>query len=125
MEGCTVIGYYRSSVPSLALAFGDGFSLSRQGRVLAELYPEAIHYNIFRQRFESWSSSSRETAVRHLVEQGRCVLLQGDIRNIDRLAGFEAKEVAVRGNEGLYRLTLNSSAASLIAEPEFRESSGR
>src|SRR6185436_6170798 len=52
---CVVIGYYRSSVPSYALEFGNGYSHVIHGAALEELYPNTITYHYWLNRFLSFT----------------------------------------------------------------------
>lgn len=51
-----VISYYRSSSPSYALSFGNGFAAGRYSALIAASHPRAISYNIWADALEAWRS---------------------------------------------------------------------
>ena len=115
MTGCVSIGYFRSSLPTFALSLGNEFSGFKQREALSELYPGAIQYSIHGRSFRSWSGQRMESELERLVAEGRCVLLQGEAKNLHLAQGFQAEPVVVpaeplHGAEGLYRLRLNSAS---------------
>lgn len=114
LSNCITIGYYRSSLPSFALEFANGYANGSTNEMLEELYPGTITYNIFSNQFLSFAHEPQEALVRRKLSEGRCVLLQGVGR--DNLpADFSLQQVAITGNdvtnnrESLFRLTSLSS----------------
>jgi hypothetical protein len=111
MKHCTVIPYYRSSSREFALSFGEDWTDSAYGRELAELYPQAIHYNIWTHQFYSMKMEDKRAQIRRDLAAGSCYLMQGtppSKEDLDRLSGFTLTEVIVAGDEGLYRLGLGA-----------------
>lgn len=74
---CLTVGYYGSSVPGYALAFGSGYSAGLHIPTLTSLYSDFVWYNMFSGSFFSLSVESRNDYIATLLSQGRCVLLQG------------------------------------------------
>jgi len=117
MPGCRVIGYYRSSAPGYALAFGMDLSRYRQREAMEELYPGAILMAGTPSGFARWDFSDAGAAVRDTVAAGGCVLLQGQVDNRPAPEGFELEvvfepEKRIHGAEGIYRLRLPGSGES-------------
>lgn len=106
---CITIGYYRSSAPGYALAFGSGYADAAHAQTLEELYPEFITYNIFSNQFLSFAHRPQEALLRRLLSEGHCLLMQGVGRDV-LPAGFSLRQVAITRDEGqgnrenLYRL---------------------
>lgn len=119
MKDCTTVGFYRSSSPEFALAFGNDFAGSAYRRELARIYPNAIHYSIWGHQFYSMAMQPKRTEVRRAVAAGGCVLMFGgplSKEDQDSVHGFTLEPIVVAGTEGLYRLAVMSSA-ELIADP--------
>jgi hypothetical protein len=111
MKDCKVIPYYRSSSREFALSFGEDWTGSAYGRELAEIYPQAIHYDIWAHQFYSMKMEDRRAQIRRDLAAGACYLMQGtppSKEDLDQLSGFTLTEVIVAGDEGLYRLGLGT-----------------
>lgn len=53
-----VISHYRSSSPSYALAFGNGFAAGEYSALIAARHPRAISYNIWADALEAWRADA-------------------------------------------------------------------
>jgi hypothetical protein len=107
MKDCTVIPYYRSSSQEFALSFGYDGNGGVNGRELAELYPKAIHYNIWAHQFYSMNAEPRWLEIRRALAGGACYVMQGEPpskADLEALSGFTLTPILIAGDEGLYRL---------------------
>ncbi len=106
---CRLIGYYRSSAPTYALAFGNDLSALIQHGPLENVYPGEIHFT--GGRFHHWDHRDARDELKAELEAGRCILLQGQTDNLPALGDFTLQplftpERPIHGAEGLYRLGL-------------------
>jgi hypothetical protein len=97
MGDCLVIGYYRASGPVYALEFGNGSSSRVHGQALAELYPNAITYNLWEKHFLSYTHAILDLDVWRMVQMNKCVLMQGNGR-ASLPPEFQLRSLAVAGN---------------------------
>jgi hypothetical protein len=108
--GCKVIGFYRSSLPTFALSFGNDYAASMQSEALAKVYPEAINLNIFSGKISRFDGTVQVSDIRRAISNGQCYLMEGT-KNLPQdylkpLSGLSMKPVAEGINEGVYRLEL-------------------
>ena len=111
---CRVAGFFRSSAPGFALSIGNVMSACRHQAALERLDPGGFQYSTFEHKFQRWDCGSADQEVRRLLEQGACVVLQGEVVNRDQVIGFTLEPVyvprkLVHGSEGLYRVLLPES----------------
>jgi hypothetical protein len=126
MTECIKIGYFRSSLPTYALSYGDGYSSGEQRRTLAELYPDAINFNLFNGQFTSFSGPIKLSELKQWIAHGRCVVMEGtamEKQYSDLLTGLTLEPVFISGPEGIYRLALKTGGepVELIADPRLPE----
>jgi len=101
---CAVVGVYRSSLLSSALALGNDFSGLVHAAALEHFYPERIHYNRFTGRFKNWRWVDFNGAVHAFVERGDCLLLQGQTGGTDLETQYRFETVATSPWEQLVQL---------------------
>ena len=102
-----LVGYYRTSLPGYALAFGNYFAGGRYGPRLRELYPNVLFYDIWRGQFYSFVADVTDDEVTTLVRSGRTILLYGS----PFVGGYEVYQdglvtepILIKGDKALYRL---------------------
>jgi hypothetical protein len=108
LEQGTVVGYYRSSLPQYALAFGNDFAKDKYDGALRALYPDAVFYSIWLGRFYSFGGDLSEDEIRRLLASGRVVLLYGSPFVGDYVVyrkGLSLDPVFLGLHAALYRLT--------------------
>jgi len=108
--GCRVMGSYRSSLKVYALAFGNGSSAGVHGSALEKLYPAAINYDPFGDRFWPWSfmngENDADADVKRLVSNGQCVLMEA--------TPLEASTLARRAKDGIRFEALFTAANPIL-----------
>lgn len=78
-RNCMRIGFYRSSLPSFALAFGNEWSGLVHGSMLNVLYPDTLAYNLFLDKFLTYEGAEvRASEIQDRLEAGACMLVQGN-----------------------------------------------
>jgi hypothetical protein len=113
--GCVQIGYYRSSLPLYAIQYGNIFSEWHHKEVLSRMYPDAILFDFWTKRFESFSGEDKAAALIEMLQNGRCVVAEGT-----RLAPGEMglpgvlywDEIVSLGNEAVYSLGLETPVST-------------
>ena len=118
---CRLVGLYRSSLPTFALDFGNGFSGRKQSGVLDKLYPNVVNYNIFFGEFQSFSGESKRGEIARLVSEGRCVLVEGTATGIARLRLFETEMLGSESKERVARLAARQDGSKLALAIELPE----
>lgn len=119
-KDCMLIGSYGSSAGNAALAFGNGYSNWINGKVLSDLYPNTIYYDIFGRQFLSFTNENREAEVRSWLSEGRKILLQGSpmsAANKYTPAGFALRPVEMEGSEILYAMSAMETSHTADAPP--------
>lgn len=101
---CTVVGVYRSSLPSSALVLGNDFSNGVHAAALERFYPGRIHYNRFIGRFRDWIWTNENSGVRDFVNHGGCLLLQGQTSDTDLETQYRFETIATSPWEQLVQL---------------------
>ncbi len=112
-KGCVTIGYYKSSSPGYALAYGDDSARGVQGKILEELYPNLIFYDKFAGEFRGFAFEPRIAQVRQMLAEGRCVLLQGEPSSKTPFSldpEFSIELMAQAGDQAVYRLHPGASS---------------
>jgi hypothetical protein len=102
-----VVGYYRTSLPGYALAFGNYFAGDRYGSRLRELYPNVLFYDIWRGQFYSFVADVADDEVTSLLRSGKTILLYGTpfVGSYEVFhEGLVTESVLVQGDKALYRL---------------------
>jgi len=126
LTGCRMIGFFRSTAPTFAFALGNEASRATQKAALEQLYPGQIHYWAFDGRFLNWEYRPVRAQVERMVAAGQCVVIEGEVANRYLVTGFQLQPLylprqPIHGAEGIWRLTLDNSQASLIAAAEAPE----
>ncbi len=124
MDGCRVIGMYSSSVPTFALNFGNAYANFVHGKMLQELYPDALAFSNSTHNFYSFTLEPKGAMVRRMVASGQCIVVQGtslgpEVRH--SLSGLTFDQIALLGKEALYKvsISLNEAFRPLVSEVEF------
>jgi len=106
MEGCYRIGYYRSSLPEFALAFGNYYAGGAYSHRLDRLYPGALFYDVWSKKFYSFRRASEEGRIRQLLGRGDCLIMCGTPFSPQdaQARGLNLQLVANNGTEAVYRL---------------------
>lgn len=120
---CLVIGYYRSSAPTFALAFGNWLAQEGNGKTLERVYPGQIHMATHSGVFYDWQRNEVRGIVERRVAGGGCVLVQGEASERRAITGFQTRVLyepptSVYQGEGLYRLDADTGNAGLIDQLE-------
>ena len=120
---CLVIGFYRSSAPTFALAFGNWLAQEGNGRTLERVYPGQIHMATHSGVFYDWQRNEVRGIVERRVAAGGCVLVQGEASERRAVTGFQTRVLyeppeSVYQGEGLYRLDADARNPALIDRPE-------
>jgi len=109
LRECQRVGYYRSSLPEYALAFGDYWSGEVHHEELKRMYPKALFYEIGRKCFYSFDGDVPDSEILGRLKQGECIVMCGP--SFDRppykgLYGAELNLEPIVDTEfgGIYRL---------------------
>jgi hypothetical protein len=106
-KDCAIAGYYRCSLLSFALAFGNDFAWRIHSQALRLRYPGTIYFNIFDGRFYSFGTQLSDAELKEFLDAHPCTLMQGAPLTRDEMrlpAEFELEPLVVFRNEGLFRL---------------------
>ncbi|NTW59098.1 MAG: hypothetical protein HGA43_08020 [Nitrospirae bacterium] len=99
------VGFYRSSLPQYALAFGNAFAGGVYGKELARLYPDTIFYQKWQDFFYTYEGGIiKEDYLQTLINRGDKFIMIGtpdSLKNKDRLI---TEPLFVNVNEGIFRL---------------------
>ena len=103
---CQVISYYRAS-GRYALAFGAEWTQWLHAESLSEMYPSAIFYDMWRDRFYGYDGSHTRASIRARLRCGERILLRGSPFTPDRPYGQSLNVVRLDQGlvEALYLLT--------------------
>jgi hypothetical protein len=107
-EGCVVVGYYGASLKTYALSFGDSFANYKHAAKLEQLYPQELHYNLFRDYFKTYDRIIDKATVQFLIDNhNACFLLYGipiEDRSPNASRNLILKPLIEKGDQALYRL---------------------
>lgn len=109
---CTVIGYYTTGAGQYPLALASDFSGGIHGKMLETLYSDLIFFD--GRNFLSFSLEPRQAQVRKMLNDGRCVLMEGWVLNPNPKvpSGLALHQVAAGASEVIYKLLPAGSATS-------------
>ena len=82
----TVVEYYSSSSPEFALSFGNTFSRGVFAPILSILYPRALFFNPFLDRFETYN---RVIDIESVFQQHDHLYFLGTPENLHKLDGLD------------------------------------
>jgi hypothetical protein len=120
LDGCQIIGSYRSSLKLYALSFASDYSAAVHRETLEKLYPHAIHYDPFSRRFLNFAYGEKTEDVKRRLSGGECILVEGTPLDAAALKRFlddgirfenllsSANPISPLDGTALYRLKLAS-----------------
>ena len=97
------VGFYRSSLPSYALVFGNSFSGTFCGALMG-VYPDVVSYNIWYKQFYSFGSLLDKKYILSQLNSGKSFILVGYNDHMASLKELICEKVYDNGIEGIYRL---------------------
>lgn len=118
---CTVIGYYAGSAGHYALALGSLYTRGVHGEVLSRLYPGSF---AFHGDFMNFSSQSALAQVRSILNEGRCVLMEGwpNVQTFGTLPpDLTVEPLVIKARESISRLVPKGTASSCMNLPSCTE----
>ncbi|MBI4633514.1 MAG: DUF2029 domain-containing protein [Deltaproteobacteria bacterium] len=98
------VGFYQSSLPEFALAFGNSFSGYHYGKELTQLYPDAVSYSVWKNVFYTFEGYIENRIVQSVIDKGIRFILVGNPHYLKIREGLIIKPLSVHPNEGIYRL---------------------
>jgi hypothetical protein len=118
MPGCVQVGYYRSSLPMYAIQFANTGAEEQHKVALSRMYPDAIFYDFWAKRFESFDGGDKSAEVISLLKKGKCVVTEGTALSTSDMAlpgVLSWDEVDVQGMEAVYSLSLETMPERAVA----------
>jgi len=99
---CTLIFYYDVNTPVYDLSFGNAFADNQFGEMLDRLYPGALIYDVFNDRFGSLTAPLLPAEMKSRFEREGCLYLIGS--PMERYEDYETSEIS-RGSISLVART--------------------
>ena len=106
---CRLVGFYTSTLPTYALAYGNSYDGKRYSLDLQRLYPDAIQYNESgKAGFSNFGKLIDDDQIRQSMKQGQCFMLYGNRGRIAEGENFmrnmRLRHLASTSNAGIYQL---------------------
>ena len=103
-KGSIKVGFYRSSLPGYAMAFGDEFAGGYYGGELDSFYPDTIFYNIWWKKFYTVKGVIDKSAIKTAINKGYSIIMVGTPGNLDSSGDLILQSLYDNRYEGIYRL---------------------
>ena len=99
------VGFYRSSLPQYALAFGNAFAGLLYGKELSKLYPNIIFYQKWQDFFYTFEGKIIDKYyLRALIDSGAKFIMVGTPESLKERDWIITEPLFVTPDEGIFRL---------------------
>jgi hypothetical protein len=113
-KNAVVVSYFGSSQLEYALAFGNDYARRAYNDKLRDLYPQALFYDIWQEKFYSFAGPVPDEEVTRTLDTGRTVLMYG-LPFVGSYAQYERRLVTEPlpiGARTIYRLVRIAASGS-------------